>query len=271
MKQQQSNVLLWSVIGLLVFLAMGGLRLVGTVIAVLFDILPLLVLGYVFYFVYNTSQRRGGFQNPLGKGEDVHRRFVELLVYIMVQMGKADGQLTSTETRVIYGFFQSQMRYVEIDLKWIAELIETANHREMSLETLCAEFNQHFPYEAKLLLLELIGQIISADGRLDSTEKNKAEHVLALLQIQEKDAYRFRQLYLSSARQQTPEHSKHLHYATLGLQDGATQDEIKKAYREACKRHHPDKVHHLGPEFRRVAEEKMQQINAAYKALSKAA
>ncbi len=267
-QQQQSNVLLWSVIGLLVFLALGGMRVVAAGISFLFKILPLLVLGYVFYFAYNTSQRQRHLRHSVVKDGDVHRRFVELLVYIMVQMGKADGQLTATETRVIYGFFQTQMRYVEIDLKWISELIETGNHSDMSLATLCAEFNAQFPYEAKLLLLELIGQIIAADGRLESNEKTTAEKILGLLNIHEKDAYRFRQLYLTGKYHTASGDRNHLHYATLGLKDGASPDEIKKAYREACKQHHPDKVHHLGPEFRKVAEEKMQKINAAYKALS---
>jgi DnaJ like chaperone protein len=33
--------------------------------------------------------------------------------------------------------------------------------------------------------------------------------------------------------------------------------------------YHPDKVRHLGEEFRKVAEEKMKDINAAYDYLSK--
>ena len=55
----------------------------------------------------------------------------------------------------------------------------------------------------------------------------------------------------------------------LGVKPGSTKEEVKKAYREACKQHHPDKVHHLGEEFRKVAEEKMQKINSAYAALMK--
>jgi DnaJ like chaperone protein len=54
------------------------------------------------------------------------------------------------------------------------------------------------------------------------------------------------------------------HYATLGLEKGADMEEIKKAYRKLSMQYHPDKVRHLGDEFRAVAEEKMKEINQAY-------
>ena len=49
------------------------------------------------------------------------------------------------------------------------------------------------------------------------------------------------------------------HYATLGIQRGATPDEIKKAYRKMASAHHPDK----GGD-----KEKFQEIQAAYETLS---
>ena len=57
----------------------------------------------------------------------------------------------------------------------------------------------------------------------------------------------------------------HIYNSTSPLQreitfGGASKEEIKKVYKQACKENHPDKVHHLGEEFRKVAEEKMQKI-----------
>ena len=45
---------------------------------------------------------------------------------------------------------------------------------------------------------------------------------------------------------------------------GASFEEIKKAFRTLSMQYHPDKVAHLGEEFKRVAEEKMKEINGAY-------
>ena len=55
------------------------------------------------------------------------------------------------------------------------------------------------------------------------------------------------------------------HYQLLGVAPGATEREITRAYREAMKRTHPDRV---GPAFRPKAEERSKAINAAYRVLS---
>ena len=56
-------------------------------------------------------------------------------------------------------------------------------------------------------------------------------------------------------------------YEVLGLQPGATPDEIRSAYRLASQRYHPDKVAHLGDEFQELAHRKFQEIQKAYETL----
>jgi hypothetical protein len=57
------------------------------------------------------------------------------------------------------------------------------------------------------------------------------------------------------------------HYAVLGITIDATSEDINQAYRELVKKYHPDRVTHLGEEFRLLAEQKMKAINEAYAAL----
>ncbi|MCI5140376.1 MAG: J domain-containing protein, partial [Candidatus Electrothrix sp. ATG1] len=54
------------------------------------------------------------------------------------------------------------------------------------------------------------------------------------------------------------------YYAVLGVEKDADFAAIKKAYRKLSMQYHPDKVAHLGDEFKGVAEEKMKEINGAY-------
>lgn len=53
-------------------------------------------------------------------------------------------------------------------------------------------------------------------------------------------------------------------YALLDVPKTADQDAIHAAYRRQMALYHPDKVASLGPELRRVAEERTKTINAAY-------
>ena len=53
----------------------------------------------------------------------------------------------------------------------------------------------------------------------------------------------------------------------FGIPSSATKAEIRAAYRKLANMYHPDKVHHLSDEFRRLAAVKFKAINQAYQEL----
>jgi DnaJ like chaperone protein len=53
-------------------------------------------------------------------------------------------------------------------------------------------------------------------------------------------------------------------YAVLGIDPNAGEREIKTAYRRLIRQHHPDKLGDVPDEFKRRAEERAREINAAY-------
>lgn len=57
-------------------------------------------------------------------------------------------------------------------------------------------------------------------------------------------------------------------YTVLNIERNASPEEIKKAYRELAGKYHPDKVQHLGEEFRKLAEERFKAIEEAYRELT---
>jgi DnaJ like chaperone protein len=58
-------------------------------------------------------------------------------------------------------------------------------------------------------------------------------------------------------------------YKILEIEPSSTNDEVKKAYRKMAMKYHPDKVIHLGEDFRKTAEEKFKKVNDAYEKIKK--
>lgn len=57
-------------------------------------------------------------------------------------------------------------------------------------------------------------------------------------------------------------------YEALGLDPGASRSEIKEAYRQLAKRHHPDRYQQAGEEAVNAANERFRQIKRAYNHLT---
>lgn len=61
------------------------------------------------------------------------------------------------------------------------------------------------------------------------------------------------------------------YYTTLGIHKGATQEEIKKAYREMARKHHPDRYATSDDDVKDYHEKKFKEINEAYEKLTRGA
>jgi curved DNA-binding protein CbpA len=58
-------------------------------------------------------------------------------------------------------------------------------------------------------------------------------------------------------------------FSVLGLRSDCSREEARNRFRSLAKSYHPDVVHHLAPEFQQLAEQKMKELNGAFKELHK--
>src|SRR5579859_5071668 len=57
------------------------------------------------------------------------------------------------------------------------------------------------------------------------------------------------------------------YYKALGLEPGATPEEVKQAYRDLVRVWHPDRFSH-DERLRQIAQDKLKEINGAYEVLT---
>jgi DnaJ like chaperone protein len=155
---------------------------------------------------------------------------------------------------------------------WVRDLIKDALASQASLEAMLAEFKGLFAYEPRLILVELIYQVLYSNVQVSPQELVMVQSIVDFLEIAAYDHHAIRSKYVGGSRGRSfpgQGRSESQYYEILGLEPGATPEQIKNAYRKLSMQYHPDKVAYLGEEFRRVAEEKMKELNEAYQHLKK--
>lgn len=258
------------IILLIVFITGGAPALISFLGTLIYTgIIGVLLFAALFLgFTYWVQKKVATYEQSQSES---HNRFVTLLVHILIHTAKIDGRITRDEVQTIHRFFQYNLRYNQTQMHWVKELIKEAANSVQSLDALLQEFKSTFAYEPRLILLELVYQILFTKTTVSEDELKIARYIAFYLDLSEYDQrtieakYRYKQQYGTTAGQDM----EGQHYATLGLEKGASKDEIKKAYRTLSMQYHPDKVRHLGDEFRAVAENKMKEINAAYEYFKK--
>lgn len=258
------------ILALLILITGGAPALLNFVGVLLYSGLAgVLVFIAIFWgFTYWMQKKVSTYE---ASQSESHNRFVWLLIQILINIAKIDGNITKEEISTIQRFFQYNLHYTQAQMFWVKDLIKEAIATTQPLESLLQEFRTTFAYEPRLILLELVYQLLYTKSTVPEAELTIARNIAAYLQISAYDQRTIEARYMY--RRQQPgaagrDSSAH-YYAVLGLEPGADMEAIKRAYRTLSMKYHPDKVVHLGDEFRKVAEEKMKEINVAYEYFKK--
>jgi len=250
---------------LIVFITGGAPSLISFLGTLLYTGIAgiMLLLALFFGFTYWMQKKVATYEQSQSES---HNRFVWLLVNILMHTAKIDGRITKDEIQTIHRFFQYNLHYNQTKMLWVKEIIKEATSSSPSLDSLLEEFKATFAYEPRLILLELVFQILYTKQDVPENELLIAHRIAAYLEISAYDQRTIEAKYKYGRGYSTTPSRDAVgqYYATLGLKKGASKEEIKKAYRKLSMKYHPDKVGHLGDEFRKVAEEKMKEINAAH-------
>lgn len=256
---------LFIIIAMLLLLIGGAPLLFNVVGMILMSIFIFFMVIFVGIWGFSLFIRYKVSQYESDQSED-RKQFVSLLIHILVKIAELDGQITKAEIETITNFFRVNLRYSQEQMFWVKELSKDASGSPASLDELLAEFKGRFGYQPRLILVELVFQVLYSNHHVSSEELELTQRIARFLEISQFEYIAIRGRYHAHAesrdRQQSSDRDRY--YEILGLSPGASPEDIKNAYRKLSKEYHPDLVSHLGEEFRKIAEEKMKDINMAY-------
>jgi DnaJ like chaperone protein len=263
---------LFIIIAMLLLLSGGAPLLFNVVGVVLMSLFIFFVMIAGGLWAFSLFIRHKVSQYESQQSED-RNQFVSLLIHILVKIAELDGQVSRDEIATITNFFRTNLHYSQEQMLWVKEFIKDASGSPATLDELLAEFKDQFGYQPRLILVELVFQVLYSNHQVSSSELELTQRIASFLGISQFEYVairgRYHAHYESRTRQQRSDTSRY--YEILGLAPGASAEEIKNAYRKLSKEYHPDLVAHLGDEFRKVAEEKMKEINMAYQHLKNGA
>ena len=208
------------------------------------------LLGFIAGAVidYSTSSNR----------QTAQADFRVSLIILVAAVMKVDGKVVKSELDYVKQFFVRQ--FGEASAKESLKLLKNILKKDILVRDICLQISENMDYSSRLQLLHLLLNISLADGAINKAESDLIEKISRALAISKNDFVSIRNMFI-------PETDSS--YKILEIGREATAEEVKKAYRQMAVKYHPDKVSHLGDDFRKVADDKFKKVNEAYNKIKK--
>lgn len=219
------------------------------------------ILGYFIGSVLEQlfrQDRRNPFASVQSQRMQTNQVQLNLLSLAAIVI-KADGKVDERELRFVRNYFITN--YGEAYASSIFAKFNTEVKKEQqNLNEITRLFVQRAPYETRLQILHFLFAIANADGHVAEVEVQKILQIANALQLRSMDFESIKAMFVKSADNA---------YKILEISPSASDAEVKKAYRTMAKKYHPDKLQTDDAALKKGAQEKFQQVQAAYETIQK--
>lgn len=180
-----------------------------------------------------------------------------LLVLVAAVM-KADGKVLKSELEFVKRFFNKQFgsEKTKQHMLVLRELLK----KEIPIQEVCIQIKTYTMYPARLQLMHLLFGVAAVDDHIDVSELRIIQQIASYLGIKQADYASIKAMFLKEVDGD---------YKILEIDKNATNEEVKKAYRKMAVKYHPDKVSHMGEEYKESAKQKFQKMKDAYDNIKK--
>ncbi len=214
------------------------------------------------YAQYNQQQRQ--------YAEGQRNTFLFSILALASYVIRADGKVMHSEMQTVRNFLRQN--FGEVAVKQGEEILLRLFEQQKQMgwqqfsniiRQACIQISFNMGYSERLQLFNFLVIIAQADGMIVSEEVNVLKEIAQYLGLSAADVDSMLNLKDSSTNLEAA-------YRVLGIAPSATNDEVKKAYRQMALKHHPDRVSTLGNDVKKAAQKKFQEINNAKDLIYKA-
>jgi len=241
------------------------------------------LLGAALGHQFDKGLRHTVFQSHADV-ERIQASFFTTLFSVMGHLAKADGHVSKDEIDMARSVMQ-QMSLNEQQRKMAIELFNKGKQADFPLDAALQQFRQNTHGQSNLvrMFMEILLHAAYVDGAFHPQEERLLKHIAKMLGM---TPYQLAQLEGMVQAQRAFHQGRGGHYEAarpradllkeayqlLGVTEGASDAEVKKAYRRQMNQHHPDKLvaRGLPEEMVKIATEKTQEIKAAYDTITNA-
>jgi len=184
--------------------------------------------------------------------------FTASLLVLIAAVMKADGKVLKSELDYVQQFFVRQ--FGRESASEASRMLRDLLKQDIPLRDVCMQINSNMDYSSRLQLLQLLYSVSLSDGSVDRSEVQVIDSIAGYLGISQSDLLSIKNMFI-------PETDSA--YKIMEIDRTSSNEDVKKAYRRMAMKYHPDKVSHLGEEFKKNADEKFKKVNEAYEKIKK--
>ena len=183
---------------------------------------------------------------------------------MLSKVAAANGGVSQAEVDTIEKFMDKALCLNSDSRRRATRIFNAAKKDNESFAALSQAFGRAYQHDLQMraMVFEMLLAVALSDGSLHPESDR-------LLLICLKDFCLNRQAYENIRRDCLPNLDSL--YTVLNCDPSCSNEQLKKAYRQASKKFHPDRhaSAHISPEMRQLAEVKFKEITEAYKTLCK--